>query len=434
LPSSYNLFTWYFDVKDNNKSLSFFCQVNAIQGFVMTIDRLPESFERQVRDCLAHLYDVAELQSNPLAGQIAPDSTGLQRVQTVRRILIDTVEQLKARETGGTPSRQDRVYTLLLMRYIEGLSMEKVLQQLALSERQFYREHHRAIQAVSRLLWDRLKTSPTQNNVISVKSEMQRLSRQSAYTVIDVETLLTGAIAANANLAENHGVTLHLGPLLTPADFTAHEPVLRQTIIWMLSQIITHAAPDSGVILGAVSPDQDPGANFEIKGPGMDISTLRETLTTSPTVAEFLATLHGTITLTEAAGERYLVQLQLRRQRQVVLVIDDNPDVVALLERFITGMPYQIASANEADEGFRLAQSLKPSWIVLDIMLPHVDGWMMLQNLKSHPRTKSIPVLVCSVLENPDLALSLGADAYLRKPPDRVSFLESLARLTVSEH
>jgi CheY-like chemotaxis protein len=157
-------------------------------------------------------------------------------------------------------------------------------------------------------------------------------------------------------------------------------------------------------------------------------------LTNDPTVAEFLATLKGTITVTEADRARYLVQFQLQRQRQVILVIDDNPDAVALLERYITGMPYEIVSAGEAEEGFQLAQSLEPSWIVLDIMLPHTDGWKMLQNLKSHPRTQTIPVLVCSVLENPDLALSLGANAYLRKPPDRISFLESLGRWTASEH
>jgi CheY-like chemotaxis protein len=400
----------------------------------MTVDLPPESFERQVQDCLAHLYDFTELQTNPLAGQIAPDLTGLRRVQTVRRVLIETVEQLKARETAGIPSRQERIYSLLLMRYVEGLPIEEVLQQLALSERQFYREQHRAIQAVSQLLWDRLKTSQSQDNSISVKSEIQRLSRQSAYATIDVETLLSGAIAASANLADHREVTIHLSTLQAFGDFTAYQAVLRQTIIWMLSQIITHVAAGSAIALSTSTVDHNPAIDFVISGPGTDISVLQETLTDDPTIAEFLATLKGTITITEADRAGYLVQFQLQRQRQVILVIDDNPDAVALLERYITGMPYEIVSACEAEEGFQLAQSLEPSWIILDILLPHTDGWKMLQNLKSHPRTRTIPVLVCSVLENPDLALSLGADAYLRKPPDRISFLESLGRWTASEH
>jgi len=400
----------------------------------MAVDLPPESFERQVQDCLVHLYDFTELQTNPLADQIAPDLTGLQRVQTVRRVLIETVEQLKARETAGIPTRQERIYSLLLMRYVEGLPIEEVLQQLALSERQFYREQHRAIQAVSQLLWDRLRTSQSQDNTISVKSEIQRLSRQSSYTTIDVETLLSGAITANANLADHREVTIHLSALQALGDFTAYQAVLRQTVIWMLSQIITHVAAGSDIALSTSTVDHNPAIDFVISGPGTDISVLHETLTNDPTIAEFLATLKGTITITEADRASYLVQFQLQRQRQVILVIDDNPDAVALLERYITGMPYEIVSACEAEEGFQLAQSLEPSWIVLDIMLPHTDGWKILQNLKSHPRTQTIPVLVCSVLENPDLALSLGADAYLRKPPDRISFLELLGRWTASEH
>ena len=399
----------------------------------MTVDLPPESFERQVRDCLAHLYDFAVLQTNPLSSQIAPELTGLQRVQTVRRVLIDAIEQLKARETAGISSRQARVYSVLLLRYIEGLTMPEVLQQLALSERQFYREHQRAIQTLSQLLWDRLQTSQPQDNVITVKSEMQRLARQSSYETIDVKELLSEAIAANAKLAEHRQVMIHLRPLQSPGEFIAHQAVLRQTVIWLLSQIVTHVAADSDVTLSAASVDRNPAIHFEISGLGTDVLMLHETLMNNPTGAEFLAALNGTITITEADRATSFVLFQLQRQRHVILVIDDNPDVVSLLGRYVTGMPYEIVSAYEADEGIRLAQDLGPSWIVLDIMLPHTDGWKMLQTLKSHPRTKPIPVLVCSVLDNADLALSLGADAFLRKPPDRINFLEALVQWTASE-
>jgi CheY-like chemotaxis protein len=392
------------------------------------VDLAPESFRQQVRDCLVHLYDFTELQTTPLADQIAPDLTGLQRVQVVRRVLIETVEQLKARETVGTPSRQERIYSLLLMRYIEGLSTLEVLQQLALSERQFYREHQRAIETVSQVLWERLKTSQTQDNMISVKSEIQRLSRQSSYAPVDLEALFSGVIAANVNLAKHRQITIHLHPLHTLDNFIVNQAVLRQMVIWMLSQIIKHVAEGSTVALSVTTVDQNPILNFEIFDSGIDLLVLSETLTNSLTATEFLAILKGTITTEETDHASYRVQFQLQRQHQVILVIDDNPDVVALLERYITGMPYEIVSAFEADEGFRLSQDLQPTWIVLDILLPHTDGWKILQSLKSHPRTRTIPVLVCSALDNPDLALSLGADAYLHKPPDRISFLQALER------
>ena len=149
------------------------------------------------------------------------------------------------------------------MRYVEGLPIQEVLEQLALSERQFYREHHRAIQTVSQLLWERLRPSQIQDNTISVKSEMQRLSRQSSYVTIDVEELLSGAIAATANLAEHHQVTIHPRLQEAPGDFYSHQAVLRQTVIWMLSQIITHVAAGSDVALNAVNVDHHRAIIFE---------------------------------------------------------------------------------------------------------------------------------------------------------------------------
>jgi CheY-like chemotaxis protein len=394
----------------------------------------PESFKQQVRDCLVHLYDFTALQTNPLAEQIAPDLSGLQRIQMVRRVIMETVEQLKARETVGIPSRQDRIYSLLSMRYIEGLPTQEVLGQMALSERQFYREHQRAIEALSQLLWHRVQTTQPSDHAISVKTEIQRLSSQSSFAIIDLEATLSEAIATNANLAERHRVNLQLRPIQSFDDFLVHQAVLKQTVIWMLSQIITHVTEGSDIALAANRLDESLLITFEFSNAGTNMAMLRETLSQSPTIGEFLAILGGTIRIEESDKSTFLVQFQLERQRQVILVIDDNPDVVALLGRYITGMPYEIVSAFEADEGFRLCYELEPSCIVLDIMLPHTDGWKVLKNLKSQPRTQHIPILVCSALDNPDLALSLGADSFLRKPPDRLSFLEALRYWTALEH
>lgn len=393
-----------------------------------------ESFKQQVRDCLVHLYDFTALQSNPLASQIAPDLSGLQRIQMVRRVMMETVEQLKSRETVGIPSRHERVYSLLLMRYIEGLSTQEVLVQMALSERQFYREHQRAIEAMSQLLWDRLQTSEKPDHAISVKTEIERLSRQSSSTIINLEAMLSEAIATNTNLAERHRVNLQLLLVQTLEDFLVHQAVLRQTLIWMLSQIITNVTEKSDIFLSAKTVDENLLISFELSNPGTNIVILRETLSQSPTIAEFLAILGGTIKIEESDAATCLIHLQIQRQRQLILVIDDNPDVVPLLERYITGMPYEIVSAFEAEEGFRLSHELEPACIVLDIMLPRTDGWKVLENLKSDPRTQDIPILVCSALDNPELALSLGADTFLRKPPDRISFLEALRYWTASEH
>src|SRR5262245_46223139 len=101
----------------------------------------PEVFEQQVRDCLVHLYDFTALQNDPVAEQLAPQLGGVQRVQMVRQIVIDAIENLKL--NAAPQSRNGRVYNLLFLRYVEEQSTQELLQHLALSERQFYREHRR---------------------------------------------------------------------------------------------------------------------------------------------------------------------------------------------------------------------------------------------------------------------------------------------------
>jgi CheY-like chemotaxis protein len=61
--------------------------------------------------------------------------------------------------------------------------------------------------------------------------------------------------------------------------------------------------------------------------------------------------------------------------------------------------------------------------------LPQHDGWEILQNLKRHPPTQHIPVVVCSVLDSPELAQVLGADGFLRKPPGETEFRDMLTQL-----
>jgi CheY-like chemotaxis protein len=65
---------------------------------------------------------------------------------------------------------------------------------------------------------------------------------------------------------------------------------------------------------------------------------------------------------------------------------------------------------------------------MLDVMMPQVDGWELLAAIKSNPATRDIPVIVCSVLKSPALALKLGAAAYLPKPVSQQALIEALAR------
>jgi CheY-like chemotaxis protein len=115
--------------------------------------------------------------------------------------------------------------------------------------------------------------------------------------------------------------------------------------------------------------------------------------------------------------------------KPVVLAIDDDPDVIYLLSENLAEAGYLVTGANSGYEGVQKARSLKPFAITLDILMPNKDGWQVLHELKSDPETRSIPVILLSIIDNKDLGYRLGAADYLVKPFDQADMLAALQRL-----
>jgi len=129
------------------------------------------------------------------------------------------------------------------------------------------------------------------------------------------------------------------------------------------------------------------------------------------------------------AGSRQVVLSLPRANQTCVLVIDDNQAIHRLFERYLAPYQYKVIHAYSGQEALRLAVEASPHLITLDVMLPNMDGWQILRDLTQNPATKNIPVVVCSVLQEPELAFSMGARAYLKKPVERVELVTTLARL-----
>ncbi|MBI2939336.1 MAG: response regulator [Chloroflexi bacterium] len=90
--------------------------------------------------------------------------------------------------------------------------------------------------------------------------------------------------------------------------------------------------------------------------------------------------------------------------------------------------PYQFRGARQPEEALGQAEEVAFAAIVLDVMLPGIDGWELLGRFREHPRTQNVPVVVCTILPQEQLALTLGAAAFIRKPVTRQALLSALDR------
>ena len=101
---------------------------------------------------------------------------------------------------------------------------------------------------------------------------------------------------------------------------------------------------------------------------------------------------------------------------EVVLVVDDDAASRDLVSRFLTREGFQVRTTGDGRSGLALARSLKPRVILLDVMMPLMDGWSVLTAIRSDPETRDIPVVMVSFVNEQGLAASLGATDYLTKP------------------
>jgi PAS domain S-box-containing protein len=110
-----------------------------------------------------------------------------------------------------------------------------------------------------------------------------------------------------------------------------------------------------------------------------------------------------------------------------VLVIDDDPYAREFLSRVLTREGFSVATESDGPRGLSAARRIQPIAILLDVMLPGLDGWRVLRELRADPRTKNIPVIVQTVLDDRNFAYALGASAYLRKPIGREDLAATVA-------
>lgn len=113
----------------------------------------------------------------------------------------------------------------------------------------------------------------------------------------------------------------------------------------------------------------------------------------------------------------------------LVLVIEDDAKAADLLRIYLTEANYTVEIARDGAEGLAKTRQLGPQAVILDILVPQVDGWAFLHQVKADPATRDVPVVVVSILDQKGKGLALGAAEYLVKPVQKGELLRTLATL-----
>jgi signal transduction histidine kinase/CheY-like chemotaxis protein len=111
-----------------------------------------------------------------------------------------------------------------------------------------------------------------------------------------------------------------------------------------------------------------------------------------------------------------------------VLVIDDDPSACELMVRSLSKEGFRVLTATEGVDGLRLAREAHPHVITLDVLMPGMDGWSVLRELKADPKLASIPVIMITMADDRSTGYALGASDYLTKPIDRERLAASVQR------
>jgi signal transduction histidine kinase/DNA-binding response OmpR family regulator len=117
-----------------------------------------------------------------------------------------------------------------------------------------------------------------------------------------------------------------------------------------------------------------------------------------------------------------------RAASSTVLVVEDDPSAVRLLREYLEPAGYEVRVAADGSAGIDVAAQLRPMAIVLDVLLPGIDGWEVLRRLKAQPLVGDVPVIMLTVVDERDVGLALGAADYLVKPIQRDALLASVSR------
>ncbi|MHB0877338.1 MAG: response regulator [Anaerolineae bacterium] len=381
-----------------------------------------------VHEALHSLYDAAGLSTCRLAGLVDASrhvADREQRAQALRKLLLEAIKSLQPKGRRPPSASAARACDCLTLRYVSGMDVEEVAEELSIGVRQVYRDLRWGEERLAEHL--SCRTRPTQpeegDSGDALGAEIESLAHRPQH--VDIAQAVREVVTALEVLAVRLRVPLRYRGPVDGAVVTATPGVLREIAIQLVSAAL-QSAPEGGVEVRVLPGGRETA--LEVSLPRLVGMTRRDLLDAVMRIAEAQRLRYE---LSEGKEGGVVKVVFPTAARNPVLVIEDNPGAYALYQRYLENTEWQPVLVSQP----RLAADLAASWqaqaVVLDIMMPETSGWDVLQALKLSPRTRDIPVIICSVLEDRELAAALGASSYLTKPLDRASLLLALRQVQI---
>ncbi len=387
-----------------------------------------------LRSALNNLYDPRVLRASPLI-RVLGVPTASDAATWLRHTLVSAIDSLKPADDVPSHTPAQRAYQVLYFRYVQQCNQEEVADQLGLSVRQMRREQRRALEVLAQRLQEQhgleitahRRRAPAEGNPPE-PIELQWLEEAPPAEPVALGAVLSAVLELVQPIAANYAVRLY-APVGDDLPALAVDTVaLRQTLLSLLCVAVRRAA--GGELSVTAGPS---GSHVRIRMQGATRGTAPastpEDAANLATARRLVGVCAGSLALTDEPG-RFVADILLPAVAQVpVLIVDDNADTLRLLQRYAACTRYRVYGAQGWEQTLSLAEEVGPQIIVLDIMMPRVDGWEMLRRLTQHESIGHIPVIVCTILAQEELAASLGVKGFLRKPVSRRDFLAALDRL-----
>jgi CheY-like chemotaxis protein len=396
-----------------------------------------EQYLGYLHRALNHLYEPDRLRQNPLAALFGvanrPDT-----FSALQDILIGAIESLEPE--AGQPSQPGawEIYEPLFYRYVQQLTQRQVARQLGMSVRHLRRKEHAALEVLAGRLWEQYDLeakrleggepiAPHAVDSPTVNEELAWLKEVSPESPADLNCMLPDILELAGPLAARHEVSLDISVADGLPSLAVHSVALSQALLNLLSVAI-HQSSGSQVSLSAMAVPLQ--VEIEVRGVRSFPHATSDDDVASLDMAYRLADVCGGSLRVSGTGEgTFVATLTLPVLEQLpVLVVDDNADTLQLLRRYVAGTRYRLITTRNPEQVLGLVEAFSPQVIVLDVMMPHVDGWKLLSQLRQHLLTEHTPIVVCTILAQEEMALALGAGGFVRKPVTRQDFLAALDR------